>query len=296
MSRYNPLPQTPIAKHTFDEEDLLDSLHNIPSNFDLALNGGTNRTYRSPSLAKTPDSSLLDPEAFRRLSISTISSMGRPRSASPYPYPTGPRARTWKEVFRNFWTQNQGLFLVTLSQVFGASMNVAARLLELEGEGMRPLQLLFVRQGLTAILCTVWMWWAHVPDFPLGAKSLRKLLVVRSFSGFFGIYGMYCKLRLSLKIMVKDLTRSRLTSISPRCRCSSIDLPCTLRCKLWLLPFPPRAIPTISSIRISHLPNRSRPHRSSHLVLLFPLRLHHLSPLKHNHHHRSNLRGLFPHP
>jgi len=195
MSPYNPLPQTPRAKHNFDEEDPLETLHNIPSTFDLALNGGTNRAYRSLSLAKAPDSSLLDPEAFRRLSISTISSMGRPRSASPYPYPPGSRARTWKEAFKNFWLQNQGLFLVTISQVFGASMNVAARLLELEGEGMSPLQLLFVRQGVTVILCTAWMWWAHVPDFPLGAKGIRKLLVVRSCSGFFGIYGMYYSLQ-----------------------------------------------------------------------------------------------------
>lgn len=196
MSPYTALPQTPTAKHTLDEEDPLDSLHNIPSDFDLALNGGTNRMYRSASLAKGPQSSLLDPEAFRRLSISTISSMGRPRSVSPYPFPTGPRARTWRETFRKLWNQNQGLFFVTVSQIFGASMNVAARLLELEGEGMRPLQLLFVRQGITSVLCTIWMWWAHVPDFPLGAKGLRKLLLIRSFSGFFGIYGMYCKLSL----------------------------------------------------------------------------------------------------
>lgn len=72
-------------------------------------------------------------------------------------------------------------------------MNVAARLLELEGDGMRPIQLLFVRQGLTAVLCTGYMWWAKVPDFPLGVKGLRKLLVARACTGFFGIYGMYCE-------------------------------------------------------------------------------------------------------
>jgi hypothetical protein len=191
---YNPLPQTPTAKLNFDEEESLEPLHNIPSNFDLALNGGTNRMYLSPGLAKAGDNSLLDPEAFRRLSISTISSIGRPRSISPYPYSAVPGPRTWKAAFKTFWHENEGLFLVTFSQLFGASMNVAARLLELEGEGMDPLQLLFVRQGITSLLCTVWMWRAHVPDFPLGAKGLRKLLVVRSCSGFFGIYGMYCKL------------------------------------------------------------------------------------------------------
>ena len=195
MPPYTTLPQTPTAKHNYDDEE--DLLHNIPSNLDLALNGGTTRTFLSPNHAKAGESPLLDPEAFRRLSISTISSMGRPRSVSPYPYPSPPRSTTWTarlaQTLKTFWLQNQGLFYVTFSQLFGASMNVAARLLELEGDGMRPIQLLFVRQGLTAILCTGYMWWARVPDFPLGAKGLRKLLVARACSGFFGIYGMYCK-------------------------------------------------------------------------------------------------------
>ena len=196
MSPYIPLPQTPTAKQKFDEEEPLES-HNIPSNFDLALNVGTNRTYLSPGVAKARDTSLLDPEAFRRLSISTISSMGRARSASPYPYLNISRPRTWKEKLKNVWHQNEGLFLVTVSQVFGASMNVAARLLENEGEGMQPMQLLFVRQGITALLCTGYMWWAKVPDFPLGGKGIRGLLCARAASGFFGIYGIYCKLPTS---------------------------------------------------------------------------------------------------
>jgi hypothetical protein len=191
MSRYTPLPQTPPSKHPVDNEE--EPLHNIPSNLDLALNGATDRTFLSPNNTKAGDSSLLDPEAFRRLSISTISSYGRARSLSPYPYPSSSRSTTWKQRIKNFWHQNQGLFLVTFSQLFGASMNVAARLLELEGDGMRPIQLLFVRQGLTAVLCTGYMWWAKVPDFPLGVKGLRKLLVARACTGFFGIYGMYCE-------------------------------------------------------------------------------------------------------
>lgn len=58
---------------------------------------------------------------------------------------------------------------------------------------MHPFQILFIRQGLTVILCSVWMWWSKVPDFPLGKKEVRGLLVARSFSGFFGIFGMYCE-------------------------------------------------------------------------------------------------------
>ncbi|KAK0107180.1 hypothetical protein ONS95_003885 [Cadophora gregata] len=196
--RYAPLNQNSTSN--YDDEDYLESLQNIPSNFDLALNGngnnGANRNLLSPQPSKGADASLLEPDALRRSSMSTISSMGgsRNRSVSPYPgHPSTPR--TWRESLWSFWDQNQGLFLVTFSQLFGALMNVTTRLLELEGEGMDPFQILFARQGLTAIFCTAWMWYGKVPDFPLGAKGLRGLLCVRSLTGFFGIFGMYYSLQ-----------------------------------------------------------------------------------------------------
>jgi hypothetical protein len=205
MSPFTALPQTTTSKPSADEhhEDLLEGLQSIPSSFDLALNGGTNRTYTSPK-PKEEETSLLDPEAFRRLSISTISSLclehGHSRGASPYPHPgdrVGPK--TWRDKLRGFWVRNQGLFLVSFSQLFGALMNVTTRLLELEGEGMHPFQILFARQLLTFIFCSAWMWYTKVPDFPLGRKDVRKLLCLRALSGFFGIYGMYCKLPLTRK-------------------------------------------------------------------------------------------------
>ncbi|KAL2073232.1 hypothetical protein VTL71DRAFT_10556 [Oculimacula yallundae] len=189
---------TPIrgpSTHNYEEhEDYLESLQNIPSNFDLALNGPTNRTYLSPHPAKSADTSLLEPDALRRLSMSTITSLGRGRSISPYPH-TSSIPRTWKESLWDFWAQNEGLFLVSFSQLFGALMNVTTRLLELEGEGMHPFQILFARQGLTAIFCSLWMWYGKVPDFPLGEKGIRGLLVARSLTGFFGIFGMYYSLQ-----------------------------------------------------------------------------------------------------
>ncbi|TVY59286.1 putative transport protein, partial [Lachnellula suecica] len=181
---YTPLPASP------GEDDMLESLQNIPSNFDLALNGGTNRTFPKPNKA---DPSLLDPEAFRRLSISTISS-AHPNSRGTSPYPVPP-AKTYRHAWEQFWARNQGLFLVAASQLFGALMNVTTRLLELEGEGMHPLQVLFARMSLTMVFCCAWMWWKNVPGFPLGMKSVRWLLVGRGFTGFFGIYGMYYSLQ-----------------------------------------------------------------------------------------------------
>lgn len=195
MSPYNRIPQISPAKPSLDseEDDPLEYLQNIPSNFDLALNGGTNRQYLSPNPSKTADASLLDPEAFRRLSISTISSLGQSVGVSPFPGALSHEPKTWKKSCKNFWVRNQGLLLVLISQLFGALMNVTTRLLELEGEGMHPFKVLFTRMSITLSFCCAWMYWKRVPDFPLGAKGIRLLLVARGLTGFFGIYGMFCK-------------------------------------------------------------------------------------------------------
>ncbi|KAH6666471.1 putative AAA family ATPase pontin [Plectosphaerella plurivora] len=89
------------------------------------------------------------------------------------------------------YSRNKGVLLVALSQLFGALMNLSARLLELEGDGMHPFQVLLARQSLTMLCCVVYMWWYKTPGFPFGPKEVRWLLVLRGFSGFFGISGMW---------------------------------------------------------------------------------------------------------
>lgn len=203
MSQYSHLSQP--AKTEFDD-DLLESLQNIPSNFDLALNGARNRTNLWPNQRKEADASLLDPEAFRRLSISTISSMGlHSRGVSPFPDAVI-EPKSWRTVLKAFWNRNGGLLLVAISQLFGALMNVTTRLLELEGEGMNPFQVLFARMFLTTAFCCTWMWWKKTPDFPLGMKPIRLLLVARGLSGFFGIFGMYCKHISQIAVILSVLT------------------------------------------------------------------------------------------
>jgi len=51
----------------------------------------------------------------------------------------------WKTKGQEFWLQSKGMILVLLSQFFGASMNVMAQYLEIDGErgaGMDPFQVL----------------------------------------------------------------------------------------------------------------------------------------------------------
>ncbi|EPE37049.1 Multidrug resistance efflux transporter EmrE [Glarea lozoyensis ATCC 20868] len=177
----------PEITASIHEDNRLDSFQNVPSHFDAATNVDLNQTYLPP---KSSNTALLNPDSFRRLSISTISSYP---SRNPSPYPPPPT--TFKGKASAFWNRNYGLFLVALSQLFGALMNVTTRLLELEDGGMHPLQILFARMGLTMVFCCAWMWWKKVPNFLLGERGIRWLLLARGFSGFFGIYGMYYSLQ-----------------------------------------------------------------------------------------------------
>ncbi|KAI9158506.1 AAA family ATPase Pontin [Paramyrothecium foliicola] len=133
-------------------------------------------------------------ESFRGLSPSP----GPAGRNSPIPltyYNTsGPGAQHFQRntsALQSFWEQNKPSVLVASSQFFGALMNLSARLIELDGSGIHPIQLLLVRQGLTALCCLSYMWWMQTPGFPIGIKEIRKLLFIRGFSGFFGIFGMW---------------------------------------------------------------------------------------------------------
>lgn len=92
-------------------------------------------------------------------------------------------------VLQRFWAKNKGAVLVALSQGFGALMNLSARLLETEGDGMHPVQVLFLRQSITSLCCLAYMWWMGTPGAPFGGKEIRILLLIRGIAGFFGIYG-----------------------------------------------------------------------------------------------------------
>ncbi len=60
---------------------------------------------------------------------------------------------------------------------------------------LHPLQILFARQSITYTACFLFMFFTKVPDFILGPKGIRKLLIVRGFTGFFGVFGMYYSLQ-----------------------------------------------------------------------------------------------------
>ncbi|KAK0670918.1 putative AAA family ATPase pontin [Cercophora samala] len=129
-----------------------------------------------------------DDDVIDNLPMEVMAS-GKARTSSPY-LTTNAQGLRSRSCFA-FWEKNKGPILVIFAQLFGALMNVSARLLELEGDGMHPLQILFVRMSVTSILSCMYMYWKNIPDFPLGPRNIRPLLLLRGFSGFFGIYGMW---------------------------------------------------------------------------------------------------------
>ncbi|KAJ5684754.1 uncharacterized protein N7477_001099 [Penicillium maclennaniae] len=88
-----------------------------------------------------------------------------------------------------FWLRNKGMFLVLMAQMFGASMNVMTKVLEMYSS-MHPFQVLFARMSITAIASYLYMWYASVPS-PLGTRPVLGLLITRAVSGFMGVYGLY---------------------------------------------------------------------------------------------------------
>ncbi|KAI2611700.1 uncharacterized protein GGS25DRAFT_520011 [Hypoxylon fragiforme] len=100
----------------------------------------------------------------------------------------GSRFRGW---WKSTWKKNKAPLLMFAAQLFGALMNLTARILEVEEGGMHPMRLLFVRQAMTALGASFYILWKRIPHGLLGHKDVRWLLLLRAFCGFFGIYGMW---------------------------------------------------------------------------------------------------------
>ncbi|KAL4723266.1 hypothetical protein ACLX1H_009756 [Fusarium chlamydosporum] len=130
-------------------------------------------------------------DEFRRISSSP--------SPCPSPIPLRPfshhaadyTAEAPPSKWKQFWIKNKPAAHVALAQFFGALMNLSARLVQLEGEGMHPVQALLIRHSITALCCSIYMWWNKTPDFPFGKKEIRWLLWLRGACGFWGIYGVW---------------------------------------------------------------------------------------------------------
>lgn len=92
-----------------------------------------------------------------------------------------------------------GASLVVLaSQVSAAILHGFVKALENGTDPVSPFQILLVRMLITGFGCSLYLWHRSGPEFPLGPRDVRPLLLLRAFCGILGAGGMYCKESLSL--------------------------------------------------------------------------------------------------
>lgn len=101
--------------------------------------------------------------------------------------PSRPKPSMWRSI----WKDNKGACLILLAELAGASMDAMARYLQQGETKFHPFQVIVARMGITFILSSAYMWWTKVPDFPLGARSVRAWLLLRASFGFGGLYCLY---------------------------------------------------------------------------------------------------------
>ncbi|XXH04472.1 hypothetical protein Hte_010888 [Hypoxylon texense] len=148
----------------------------------------------------SPEDSVKGTNAFVRSSQvghdgveSGSSSAIRDRADGPAPGEEE-RQSAWQS-FKGFYERNLGLFFVFMAQVFASLMTMTTRLLETGFETkFHALQIIFVRMLATSILGCLYMWYKKVPDFPLGRRDVRGLLVLRGLAGFTGLFCSYYSL------------------------------------------------------------------------------------------------------
>ena len=89
---------------------------------------------------------------------------------------------------------NRGLLFVLLSQFFGSTMGLCARILETSfpEQKMHAVQILFIRHSFTTVVVGIFIVFRSVEHAPWGPWGIRWLLVVRGSAGFFGVFGFYC--------------------------------------------------------------------------------------------------------
>ncbi|KAI0138736.1 hypothetical protein F4776DRAFT_663104 [Hypoxylon sp. NC0597] len=153
-----------------------------------AVNGSREPTKSSDASIR---SSLVEDESLENGSVTPL--VGEDEESLVSPGDEQPRT-VWQRL-RGFYERNIGLFFVFLAQVFASLMTMTTRLLETGFEKkFHALQIIFVRMLATAILGSLYMWYKKVPDFPLGRRDIRGLLVLRGLAGFTGLFCSYYSL------------------------------------------------------------------------------------------------------
>ncbi|CEJ89722.1 hypothetical protein VHEMI05547 [[Torrubiella] hemipterigena] len=136
---------------------------------------------------RSPSPSPLSPQPSKYQHRRSLS-YSDPGDSSPPSYNEAPVVESkWRAFVQSNWPA----ILVAVSQFFSATQNLFARLLELDGGGMHPVQSLLFRHSITALCCSTYMFFNKTEDFPWGKKEIRFLLFLRGVCGFFGVFGLW---------------------------------------------------------------------------------------------------------
>src|SRR5438045_2683272 len=95
------------------------------------------------------------------------------------------------DTLPSFFNRNLGLLCIALAQMFFSMMNLCAKLLSMGDPQIHPLEIIFVRMAVTWMGCMTYLYYNNIPDFVIGPKAIRSLLIIRGVFGFFGLFGIY---------------------------------------------------------------------------------------------------------
>lgn len=104
-----------------------------------------------------------------------------------------PKPRMGAVTQPSFLARHKPSAVVLLSQISAAIVHGVVKGLENGDDDVDPFQILLIRMVITGVGCSLFLWHQKVPEFPLGEREVRPMLLLRAVGGILGAGGMYCR-------------------------------------------------------------------------------------------------------
>lgn len=109
------------------------------------------------------------------------------------------------ETRPSFLARHKPSLVVLASQISAAVVHGLVKTLENGGTAVDPFQILLIRMAITGVGCSLFLWTQKVPEFPLGEREVRTMLLLRAVGGILGAGGMYCRFMAPLYCLFRIL-------------------------------------------------------------------------------------------
>jgi drug/metabolite transporter (DMT)-like permease len=191
--------QTSLIEMSANLSPSTDTIKSLPpaQTHDTALSGPTShKSHGDVAPLSHQQQRLLDIRRFPttpHFDLASSSStayiaLSAPETMEPAPSPP-------QDKISSFFHRNIGLFLIATAQMFFSMMNLCAKLLSMGDPPIHPLEIIFLRMFITWLGGLTYLHYNKVPDYFLGPKGVRLLLIIRGVVGFFGLFGIYYSLQ-----------------------------------------------------------------------------------------------------